>query len=425
MVKKSKKALVRQALVVGIDIAKKSHYVQILDGFGEPFEKPFPVQNTMDGFQHLEARIKQAKDKLGLTNIVIGCEPTGHYHKPIAHWFMERDYTAVMVGSAMVKRRKEEPDNSPKKSDPKDAALIAQLISEGKYLNMILPRSEYAELRELTIIRRQLRETLTRYLNNLAAVLDEFFPEFTSVFKSKTGKAATWVLRNCPWPEEILRLSLTELAENLSKASKKHCGIERAKELQAAAKRSIGVREGLNSARLRLNLILDGIEETERRLADIEAQMAIELEKTGMKESLPSIPGVGVVIAAGFLGEIGDPRQYDGWRQVHKLAGLNIVSNSSGQHIGKSRISHRGRPGLRCLLYQATLVMVFRNPQFQALYHYFRTRPQNPLCAKAAMVAVSGKLLRVMMHLAKTGNLYDPSRVFGHVRESQIGGIAA
>lgn len=422
---KDRIVLARQSLVVGIDVAKKKHYAQIVDQMGVPVGKPFSFHNNMDGFERLECTILQAQAKLGLSKIVIGFEPTGHYHKPLAQWLQDKGYTVVIVGTAVTKHHKEDLDNSPLKSDTKDATLIATLISQGNYLSLILPRAEFAELRILTNTRRQQRMQLTRLLNNVTALLDEFFPEFSTLFKNKLGLSATWVMRNCPWPSDISAMPLETLAEKIKEASNSRQGLKKAQALKAAAERSIGVTRGLASARRQLNLLLDGIQETQKRLEEIETQMGNALTEIGMANSLLSIPGVGVITAASFLGEIGDPNQYTDWRQVQKLAGLNIVSSSSGEHAGKSHISRRGRSGLRCLLFQSTVCLVAKDPQFKALYRYFQTRTRNPLCKKAALVAVSEKLLRVMFCLAQTGRIYDPRVVLGHIRESQMTTLAA
>ena len=148
--------------------------------------------------------------------------------------------------------------------------------------------------------------------------------------------------------------------------------------------------------------------------------MAEALEDAGLSRYLLSIPGVGVVTAAGFLGEIGDPTKYKNWRQVRNLAGLSLMENSSGKRQGNTIITKRGRSGLRCLLYQAALVLVAKNSAFRALYHYFLARRQNPLKRQEALIAVGLKLLRVMFKLATAKELYDPSKVLGHYREEQL-----
>lgn len=125
------------------------------------------------------------------------------------------------------------------------------------------------------------------------------------------------------------------------------------------------------------------------------------MEKTGLARYLLSIPGVGIVTAASFLREVGDPSRYTNSRQLRRLAGYNLTENSSGQHKGQTKISKRGRSELRNILYQASLVLVSKNPEFKALYRYFRRRRDNPLKGAQALVVIACKLLRVMFCLVK------------------------
>lgn len=49
-----------------------------------------------------------------------------------------------------------------------------------------------------------------------------------------------------------------------------------------------------------------------------------------------------------------------------------------------------------------------------------RTRRQNPLKGKQALVVIACKLLRVMFTLAKENRLYDPEKVLGAYRQQQL-----
>jgi transposase len=327
----------------------------------------------------------------------------------------------VTVNPFHVKRAKEFDDNSPTKNDRKDAWVIARRANDGDFFDPYLPEGVYADLRGLTQTRQQHRVKLNQALNQLQAVLDEFFPEFTTVFANPLGQAAMHVLRTHPFPADVLALPTERLASILKEASNRRVGLKRALQLQEAAKDSIGVSEGLQAARLRLRQCLEEVEFWKARLDETEAAMANALQKTGLAPFLLSVPGVGVVTAASLLGEAGDLSRYDDWRQLRKLAGYNLTENSSGQQQSKTHISKRGRPGLRCLLYQAALSLVAKNSQFKALYQYLKTRDQNRLSGKQALVAVACKLLRVLFTLARERRLYDPAKVLGEFRTNQLG----
>lgn len=45
--------------------------------------------------------------------------------------------------------------------------------------------------------------------------------------------------------------------------------------------------------------------------------------------------------AAGFVSEVGDIKRFTHPNQIQKLAGLNLIEDSSGKHKGKRSISKR------------------------------------------------------------------------------------
>lgn len=407
-------------LIVGVDVAKKNHFARIHNQMGLDAVKPFRFHNNKEGFYRLLSRICEAQSKEGTGRVVVGMEPTGHYWKPLARFLHDHGYTVVIVNPYHVKKSKELEDNTQTKSDRKDAGIIVQLVKEGRFLNCILPTGVYAELRTLSATRGQQARKLNSALCQMRAILDEYFPELEQVFKDLLGKAAKWILRNRPFPEDILKVEAERLAEELKQASSHRVGMKRAEKLIAAAEESIGVKEGLQAARAKLMSCLDEIEFYHGQLKKTEDAMGRFLVQTGLGEYLLSIPGVGVVTAAGFLGEIGDPGRYSHWKQIQKLAGYNLVEQSSGQKRGQRSISKRGRPGLRSLLYRASMTLVAKNKEFRTLYHHFLTRPTNPLKKKQALVAIALKLLRVMFALIAGRKEYDPAKVLGEYREKQL-----
>ena len=60
-------------------------------------------------------------------------EPTGHYWFNLANWLSDKGINVVMVNPATTKRNKENRDNCPSKNDPKDALVIADVVSRGFY----------------------------------------------------------------------------------------------------------------------------------------------------------------------------------------------------------------------------------------------------------------------------------------------------
>lgn len=122
------------------------------------------------------------------------------------------------------------------------------------------------------------------------------------------------ILNHLPFPVDIMPLTEEELAQELKATTSGRVGKKRVALLLNKARESIGVREGLAAARLRLAHCLAEITFWQDHLTQTEAAMANTLALTGLSDNLLSIKGVGMVTAASFLGEIGDPDRYEGLR---------------------------------------------------------------------------------------------------------------
>lgn len=77
---------------------------------------------------------------------------------------------------------------------------------------------------------------------------------------ARWGEFDAYILRNRPFPSDILKAGLEQLTEELKKASLGRVGNKRAEALAAIAQQSIGVKQGLEGARVKLTSCLDEIE---------------------------------------------------------------------------------------------------------------------------------------------------------------------
>lgn len=197
-------------------------------------------------------------------------------------------------------------------------------------------------------------------------------------------------------------------------------GRKKAVQLVKAAKDSIGVDYGEYAARFKIQQLMEELELISSQLVSLEAEMAETLKKTEVSEYLLSITGMGVVSLATCLGELGDPLRFEDARQVSRLAGYNLIEDSSGKSKSGTCISKRGRKNLCSVLYQISLTMIATNKEMRQLYDYLKTRKNNPLKKMQALVVISKKVLTLIFTLAKKKEYYQPELVFGEYRKSQM-----
>lgn len=415
-------AITIDTLVVGVDIAKHIQWARFVDCRGVEHGKAVRFENSRNGFILILAKIREICKSENFKKVVIGMEPTGHYWKPFANFISKQDnITVVLVNPYHTKKSKELDDNSQTKSDKKDSITIARLVKDGRYYEMYMPHDIYAELRVLATTRINVNKRKSAVENSITAVIDEYFPEFMDIFKKPfLGKTALHILKACPFPKYILEIGIDGVLAEIKKAVKRTVGIKKATELYEAAKESIGVDYGEEAARCKIRTLVEELELLNSQLENIEAEMAAALNKTSIAKYLLSIKGIGIVTLALCLGETGDLSRFKDARQIQRLAGYNLIEDSSGKNKSGTCISKRGRKNLRSVLYQISVVMTAQNDEMKQLYNYLKTRKNNPLKKMQALVVISKKVLTLMFVLAKKKEYYSPDKVFGKVRKSQL-----
>jgi len=414
-------AITPKTLIVGVDIAKETQWARFVDYRGLELGKALKFQNNKKGFENILASIEAICKNKRFDNVLVGMEPTGHYWKPLANYLIMHGVTVVMVNPYHTKRAKELDDNSQTKNDKKDALTIAKLVRDGRYYEVYMPQDIYAELRVLSNSRVSLMKRYNALKNTITAVMDEYFPEIKTVFKNPlNGKAAMQILKSCPFPSLILELGVEGVLAEIKKAVKKTVGRKKAQQLVETAKNSIGVGYGIASAKLKLGLMIEELELLTKQLEHLETAMEVALAETGFGEIILGIPGIGVVTAASFLGEIGDPLRFDHPRQISKMAGYNLIEDSSGKNKSGTVISKRGRKNLRNVLYQMAMTIVAVNNEMKELYRYLKTRENNPLKKKQALVVISKKIITVIYNLVKKQTEYKAELVLGEYRKNQM-----
>ena len=78
---------------IGIDIAKFKHFASVVSSDGEVIVKPFPFENSRQGFMKLIEEIENFHDCL------IGLESTGHYAENLIYFLYERDYKIGVINA--------------------------------------------------------------------------------------------------------------------------------------------------------------------------------------------------------------------------------------------------------------------------------------------------------------------------------------
>jgi transposase len=406
-----------ETLVVGIDIGKETHYARAFDYRGIELARLLKFSNTDQGFERLEQWMRDICKQQEKTGIIVGFEPTGHYWFTLGDHLKRQGHKLAIVNPFHVKRTKELDDNSPTKNDRKDPKTIAMLVKDGRYREVYIPDDIYQELREAVSERERLQEQLTSIYNRVIRWLDIRFPEFTTVFKDWRRNAALITLKSFPTPEKVMEMGVDKIVETWRKQMKR-ASLKRAERLVKAASRSVGRTSGKVASEASLQNLLAEYDLYCQQYDKQEQLMQNLLMQVPNANKLLDIKGVGLITAATFVGEVGDISRFQDPRQIQKLAGLNLVENSSGKHKGKTTISRRGRRRLRHSLFFSMIAMLGKNQEFRLLHQRNLMRENNPLNKMQSIIALCGKLIRVFFAILTKGVDYSPEKMLGDMEQS-------
>jgi transposase len=396
----------KEHLVVGIDVAKYHHHAFFGLSTGRTFLRRLVFDNTKEGFERLCFHADTFKVRHTLKKVIFGIEPTADYHKPLAEYLIQQNHMVVLVGGSSVKNNRKLLDGRWDKNDTKDAANVADLITQGKFLFYDLPSPDIRDLRNLLSLKRRLKRLeqgyKVRIRNHLIA---QYFPEMDSYFTYSEGPA---IVRWCLNPKEIKGLPFEEFFRMVSSRNGGEKQRRRLTELYEKAASSIGceVTPGIPHEAVtlldELNNLHAMIEETDKRIEEI---------CKGFPEyrSLLSIPGFGPDISAHVIAALGNPHRFENERQVLRMAGLDLSKTQSGTREGIPVISKNGKADLRYGLYQSALIASTRNPLFM---EYFTARlkgRQRERGIKTKMrVKLAAKMLVIAWTLMKKKETFNP-----------------
>lgn len=387
-----------KSLIVAVDIGKKTNMGYYRFSHNRR-AKPFPFGNHAHGFGLFWDRISQIQRQNQLEEIVVGFESTGSYGVPLVHFLKGKGVKLVQVNPMHTKRLKELSGNSPNKTDQKDPKVIADIMELGHALTVIVPEGSAAELRRLTQARERSVRRRTGLLNQLQDLVFLVFPEFLTIMKGVKSKTAHYLLSRYSTPGDLIASGdLDLLCSRVKKISRGRIGRERIEPLYLSACSSVGIQEGRESLVLEIRQILSWIELVDGFIAQLEESMLSHLQQIPYSSSILSVKGVGPITAAGLIGEVGDFGSFRTIPEMEKLAGLDLFEISSGLHKGRRKISKRGRPLLRKLLYFGAVNVVRTGGILHGWYHRALDRG---MPKTKALIAVARKLLRIVFAVVR------------------------
>jgi transposase len=244
--------------------------------------------------------------------------------------------------------------------------------------------------------RDRLRQDFDDRVRQLHRLIDLGFPEFTRYIKGLDTMLATALIAECPTAEAFSRADPRRLAR-LRYDGRHKVGIERAEQLVAAAKRSVGRHHG-PVYEMKARHICQDLDLWRGRLREIEGNIEGLLDAHEVGRLLTSIDGIGPHSAARIIAAVGDPARFRSAGAFAAYVGVVPALRQSGKRAAARAGAAFGHAKLRRALWMTVLAAVRLNPWLKAFHDRLREAGKPP---KLALIAAMRKLLHAVYSVAK------------------------
>lgn len=304
------------AVIIAIDPAKRSHTVEVLD-LDERVLATLRIENTTAGYRELRAFVKKWPSRRWA---VEGAQGVG---RQLAQRLVADGERVVDVPAKLSTRVRVLDSGHGRKNDPADAHAVGVAALRHRDLTEMTLDDETVALRLLSDRRRELVRTRTQTLNRTHQLLMELIPS----------------------------------------GAPKRLSAAKAKQLVATVKpRDIAGR----TRRAMVVELIDDVVILDRKIKAVTKQIRDAVDATGT--TLTDIVGIGPVLAATILGEVGNVSRFPTRHHFASFTGTAPLEASSGEVI-RHRLSRLGNRQLNHALHTAAVVQLAHDPRGRAYYN--------------------------------------------------------
>lgn len=390
-------------VAVGVDVAKNFHWAEIKVADTGQVLTSRRVDNDPAAIADLiEERSPRPRPS---TVRPRGLDVLGGIAGLAQAMLLEAGLRCVHVPGLAVNRARRATTGGERKSDPKDAKVIADQVRMRDDLRPVeQSRGVDAELRLLVARRRDLVADQTRRAGRMRDLLTSMHPGLERV-ADVTSKTGLWLLTRYVTPGEVRRAGRTRLVVYLHRAGRvKTSTVEALAEAALAAARAqrVAVPGEATAADLVRELATEALAERDK-LARVDQQIHAVLDRHPNAALVSSLPGMGAILTAEFLAEAGGGiDRFPTPDQLASAAGLAPVLKQSGK-MRYLQGATSGNRALKRTLYQAAFCAIQHDPDSRAFYARKRAEGKRH---HQALVALARRRVNVLHALLRTRQPY-------------------
>lgn len=406
-------------MCVPIDYAKKDHLVMFCNGNGEILRKPFSVKNSVDGVMYLIDQVNRSccHRHIQSNHVFFGGEDVNSYAENFANSIRAKGWLVANVNAHDAKKQRE---NLQASTDRVDLMGIATMLLNRRANCCPAQAGVYRNLRTLVRHRKKLVKMKTEVRNRIHTIVDRLFPGFLNEKKSGVmpfSNSSLYLMQERFSAQQIRRRQRGALISNLEKRGTKKAEAVAAK-LQDYASQVLTTPDEYTTT---LQISLTSHVNHYRCLFEGAQQLVDEMAELLAKTQgafITSIKGIGIVLAAGVTGEIGDPLAQRSTDQLASYAGIVPKVKQTGGSQGPSKTGHVSKRSNHIL----------KDFVVQSAFHIGRYGPKDlqddfsrrEAAGQHADFGIARRFVRIAMCMMRTSQVYLPPEMRStHIRPTQ------
>lgn len=407
---------------LGIDVAKRSHRAVVLDPQGEKLGKSFSFDNSQEGMKLLILQLE--KINVSKSELLAGMEATGNYWENLYSFLTNKGFKVILLNPHQTSKFREALRKKAK-TDDIDALVIAGLLRSNEYYASYVPEEKIENLRELVKLRYEFKKDHKNYQRQAMALFSLVFPEYQkTAIKNPFTLAGTAILKEYPTAKHLAATKVKHIEHIVRKIKGNNFNINEVEELILKAKESIYSGRSAEIRGMKLKMLLSHIEMLNESINAIDKEIDNILSPSSDAENYPgqnlfTIPGIGPKTIATMLSLVGeDGATFENGNKLVGHIGFFPQIFESGETRRDKEICKRGPKYARWGVYMGAVACIRHNKEMRHLYN---NKVSQGKTEKQALVYVAKKLAHMMLSMLKSGEDYNPERVFKpiHLYECQ------
>jgi transposase len=381
--------------ILCIDCAKSRSKIMLADFYGRVLVQPTTVEHDQSGFEAALQQIRDASGRHNIKDMIAVVERTGRYHHPIQRAFAKAELEVRLLHPYTTKQYRQ-PADPGNKTDDTDLFAMHRAAVNGFGLLEHEPDPIYVQLQLLARHRRCLVEKNVVLRQQMLEHLHSYMPVYSRCFADIfDSQIVLWVASNLGSAAAILQAGIDGLAQQL-RTEKIPTHKPTLQTIVAWARSAPPAEEPVLLHR-RFFIELDA-----ERLSKLQLIRAIEGELAGTLCQTPyvllmGVPGINVVSAAEYAGEMGPIERYVKARAITKRAGLYPSRYQSDEvdHCDGPLVRHANHDLRRATLMIAEN-LIRCNEHFGVLAAGWRAKKVDP---RDIRVRVGGRFSRIVFQM--------------------------